>query len=253
MSNDKSILTSTSTGAELNQYESIDNNFTILSFLYRNLIFIKKIFSRDTRVLLKDACFFKTLHHNFINKFDNLPFIIHPKINFYIGSGATIVNNGGRLRLGCRWGVGTFKETEFIIANKGTLEINGNFDIYTGSSIIVDNGAKLSLGKGGMNMRTRIAAFDSITIGDNVYISENVTIRDSDNHPIKGGSEIVTAPINIGNNVLIGINSTILKGVTIGDGAVVAANSLVNKSVPPRTLVGGVPAKVIRENVTWEL
>lgn len=47
------------------------------------------------------------------------------------------------------------------------------------------------------------------------------------------------------------MNSVILKGVTIGDGAIIAAGSVVSKDVPPHTLVGGVPAKVIKENVEW--
>jgi len=92
----------------------------------------------------------------------------------------------------------------------------------------------------------------SISIGDNVFIGDNSIIRDNDYHFVSGGSNGSTAPVNIGNNVWIGMNVTILKGVTIGDGAVVATNSLVNKGVPPNTMVGGIPAKVIRENVTWK-
>ena len=54
-------------------------------------------------------------------------------------------------------------------------------------------------------------------------------------------------PITIGNDVWIGGNSTILPGVTIGDGAVVAAGAVVTKDVEPNTIVGGVPAKVIKK------
>lgn len=50
---------------------------------------------------------------------------------------------------------------------------------------------------------------------------------------------------------MIGIGSTILKGVNIGDGAIIAARALVNKDVPAKCLVGGVPAKIIKENVEW--
>lgn len=66
-----------------------------------------------------------------------------------------------------------------------------------------------------------------------------------------GGKE-KSAPIHIGNHVWIGARATILKGVTIGDGAVVAAGAVVNKDVPPNTLVGGVPARIIKENISWE-
>ena len=55
------------------------------------------------------------------------------------------------------------------------------------------------------------------------------------------------APIHIGKNVWIGANATVLAGVTIGDGAVVAAGAVVNKNVEPNTIVGGVPAKVIKK------
>jgi acetyltransferase-like isoleucine patch superfamily enzyme len=58
-----------------------------------------------------------------------------------------------------------------------------------------------------------------------------------------------TGPVVIGKNVLIGANATILPGVTIGDGAIVSACSLVNKDVPAGAFVGGVPARIIeREN-----
>ena len=48
------------------------------------------------------------------------------------------------------------------------------------------------------------------------------------------------------------MRATILKGVTIGDGAIVAAGAVVTKDVPPKTLVGGIPAKVIKEDIEWQ-
>lgn len=59
-------------------------------------------------------------------------------------------------------------------------------------------------------------------------------------------------PITIRNHVWLGENVMILKGVTIGEGAIVAASSLVLKDVPPHTLVAGSPAKVIKDNVSWK-
>lgn len=60
-----------------------------------------------------------------------------------------------------------------------------------------------------------------------------------------------SAPIVIGNHVWIGLNVTILKGVTIGDGCMVAAGAVVTKSFPPNYLIGGVPAKIIKEDILW--
>lgn len=125
-----------------------------------------------------------------------------------------------------------------------------DFRAYTGSKITVNENAVLSLGNSMMNMNSSITCFCSITIGDDVLISENVTIRDSDNHNLQGSK--VTAPIVIQDRVWIGMNAIILKGVTIGEGAVVAAGAVVTHDVPAHTLVAGVPAKVIRDNVHFE-
>ena len=77
-------------------------------------------------------------------------------------------------------------------------------------------------------------------------------IRDSNNHKIIKEGYVTDAPIIIGDHVWIGVGATILSGVTIGEGAVIAAGAVVTKDVPPRTLVGGVPAKIIRECVQWQ-
>lgn len=61
----------------------------------------------------------------------------------------------------------------------------------------------------------------------------------------------MSAPIVIGDHVWIGMNVIVLKGVTIGEGAVVSAGSVVTKDVPPHSLVAGVPAKVVKTDVEW--
>ena len=142
------------------------------------------------------------------------------------------------------------------IAKGASLEVDA-FDVYAGSRINVNAGAKLSLGSGYMNHDCVIDCFDSISIGHHVVISERVVLRDSDNHTIKDMEAIssdesaVTAPIVIGDHVWVGMNTIVLKGVTIGEGAVVAAGSVVNKDIPPHCLVAGVPAKVVKTDVTW--
>jgi acetyltransferase-like isoleucine patch superfamily enzyme len=89
-----------------------------------------------------------------------------------------------------------------------------------------------------------------ITIGDGALIGHNVVLAtlNHDMAPEKRGN-MHPAPIVIGKNVWIGSSATILPGITIGEGAIVAAGAVVNKDVPKNTVVGGVPAKVIRQSV----
>lgn len=144
------------------------------------------------------------------------------------------------------------------LAKGATLEVEA-FDAYAGSRINVNAGAKLSLGSGYMNHDCVIDCFSSITIGYGVVISERVVIRDSDNHAItstengelKSDEKPAAAPIVIKDHVWLGMNVVVLKGVTIGEGAIVAAGSVVTKDVPSHCLVAGVPAKVVKTNVTW--
>jgi acetyltransferase-like isoleucine patch superfamily enzyme len=132
------------------------------------------------------------------------------------------------------------------------INVKDHFSIHTGGHIIMLKNAVLNLGSGYINRNVRIRCYEKISIGENVAISENVTIWDSDAHQIIGSTSSTTKPINIGNHVWIGNNVTILKGVTIGDGAVIAAGSVVNKDIPENCLAGGVPAKIIKTNVNWQ-
>lgn len=86
-----------------------------------------------------------------------------------------------------------------------------------------------------------------ITIGDDVLIGQNVVIATL-NHAMDPDSrgDMNPKPVCIGNKVWIGANATLLPGVSIGEGAIVAAGAVVSKDVPARTVVGGVPAKVIK-------
>jgi acetyltransferase-like isoleucine patch superfamily enzyme len=112
---------------------------------------------------------------------------------------------------------------------------------------ILEVGANLAI-SGGV-----ICAAHKVVIGDNVAIGANVTIVDADFHPLDAerrrtlpsGGE--TAPVTIHESVFIGMNSLILKGVTIGQGSVVGAGSVVVKDVPAGVVVAGNPAKVVRE------
>lgn len=92
-----------------------------------------------------------------------------------------------------------------------------------------------------------------IIIGDGVLIGHNVVLATL-NHDIdpRKRSTMHPAPIVIGNNVWIGANATVVPGISIGEGAIVAAGAVVTKDVPPNVIVGGVPAKIIKKIETDE-
>lgn len=87
-----------------------------------------------------------------------------------------------------------------------------------------------------------------ITIGDGSLIGHNVVLA-TINHALSPSQKRKNhyAPITIGSNVWIGSNAVILQGVTIGEWAVVAVGAVITKDVPPYTVVGGIPAKVIKK------
>ena len=92
-----------------------------------------------------------------------------------------------------------------------------------------------------------LTAAENIVIGNQCMFANNFVVVDHD-HDRKDGKilkELVSAPVKIGNNVWCGANVTVLKGVTIGDGAVIAAGSVVNRDVAAYSVVAGVPARKI--------
>jgi maltose O-acetyltransferase len=101
-----------------------------------------------------------------------------------------------------------------------------------------------------LNVGALFDGSDTITIGDRVYFGHGVTIVTS-THEIgsrwQRAGALTSAPVTIEDGAWIGARATILPGVTIGRGAVVAAGAVVTRDVAPDTLVGGVPARPIRE------
>ena len=119
-------------------------------------------------------------------------------------------------------------------------------------------GSRTHVGNG-----TLVAAACKIDIGNDVLIAFNALLMDHNSHSLlfrerrndvtewiqdrKDWKSVLVAPIVIGDRAWIGTRAIILKGVTVGEGGIVAAGSVVTKDVPPWTIVGGNPAKVIRE------
>lgn len=111
-----------------------------------------------------------------------------------------------------------------------------------------DCGKNISVGKNVfINSGCRFQDQGGISIGDGALIGHNVVLATL-NHDMdpKKRSNIYPAPIVIGKNVWIGANATVVPGVTIGDGTIVAAGAVVTKDVPANVIVGGVPAKMIK-------
>lgn len=125
----------------------------------------------------------------------------------------------------------------------------GNWLGTPGAMILsVEDGAKLVLRRGCGVSSCQIVANVGIEIGEETLIGAGCLICDSDMHevPLGSGREVRKAPIRIGARVFVGARSILLKGITIGDGAVVGAGSVVTADVPPGVLVAGNPAVVIK-------
>lgn len=113
----------------------------------------------------------------------------------------------------------------------------------------IKKGARILIGKNSGATGTSIIAAKSITIGNNVLIGANCTIFDNDFHNIdpkmRSSDNIAEKPVVIQDNVFIGFDCQILKGVTIGENAVIGAGSVVISNIPPNSIAIGNPCKVI--------
>lgn len=140
-----------------------------------------------------------------------------------------------------------------IMGPNSRLILNGSVNVASGVSIIILGGGTLEVGNEVfINCDTKILCADSIKIGDHTTLSWNVEVCDTDHHRIIREGSQTHAPITIGAGVLVGRRSIIMKGVTVGDGAVVAAAAVVTRDVPARCLAGGVPARVIKQDIQWQ-
>lgn len=97
-----------------------------------------------------------------------------------------------------------------------------------------------------------VSARKSVSIGDNVLIGSGALISDNDAHPLNpqhrdDPSCTLSGAVCIEDDVFIGARSIILKGVTLGRGAVIGAGSVVSKNVPEMTIVAGNPARVVKK------
>ena len=141
-----------------------------------------------------------------------------------------------------------------LVINDGPLTRYGKgaYSLKYGAYIEIINRGKLTIGQGAANVGLTIMCAKEVTIGNWVRIGRNVSIRDfNGGHVIVNDHYVTHAPVRIEDHVWLCTGCTIMPGVTVGEGSVVAANSTVTKDVPPHSLVAGSPAKVIKENIEW--
>ena len=147
----------------------------------------------------------------------------------------------------------------------GAIVIGNHVSCYAGCSFAIGENGHCMVGDFTLLNGALIMAEEKIDIGSYCLISWGVGIADSDFHPLEPAQRLIdaqalapffkdrpprprltTAPVKICNNVWIGMNAVILKGVTIGDNSVVAAGAVVTKSVPANTVVAGNPATTVK-------
>ena len=169
------------------------------------------------------------------------------------------------------FGEGFYCETAQIFRHlrsrkRKAVVIGKHVSCYAGCSFAIAENGTCTIGDFTLLNGALIMAEDKIDIGSHCLISWNVGIADSDFHPLEPAQRLIdaqalapffkdrparpklkTAPVRIADNVWVGMNAVILKGVTIGENSIVAAGSVVTKSIPPNTVVAGNPAVIVRE------
>lgn len=137
--------------------------------------------------------------------------------------------------------------------------------VVRGELLVFAHGGRITIGEWCyVGEGTRLWSGKSIVIGNRVMISHNVNVFDNQTHPIDAGQrhkhfrhimekghpreiELGDSPVRIEDDAWISANSIILKGITVGKGAIVGAGSVVTRDVPPLTIVGGNPARRLRD------
>lgn len=177
--------------------------------------------------------------------------IVFRGTRIWLQRGANIrIAPGGHLVLGRQF---SGAQCSLKISGGGSLVINGQVSVSRGARLRISENATLEIGDGTfVHVDSAITCEERITIGAQCAISWNVNILDGNLHELII-NEITwpkTTPVEIGDKVWIGTGATII-GATIGDGAVVGADTLVTSAVPAKSLVTGNPAQLAAKDVSW--
>lgn len=147
------------------------------------------------------------------------------------------------------WATHVSRGCDIVCSNDSRLALRRCF-LGAGIQIRATDGAVIEIDGAGIGPNCVIVATRSITIHEGAAIAEMVVVRDQD-HAMEDALPIArsgfhTAPVVIGDHVWIGAHATILRGVTIGPRATIAAGAVVNRDVPAGEVHGGVPARKLR-------
>ncbi len=172
-------------------------------------------------------------------------FDIHPSANVVLN---------GLVTFGVTKVKGSRMESRLYMAEKTKLIVNDVFFTYADADIQIFTGGELTFEGGkssGCNIHCQIVCADNIHVGRGTLIGRNVVLRDYDAHYIIQKGYKVKDPIMIGERCWIGDGALISKGVSVGDGSIVAARSWVISKVDEQMLVAGSPAMPMAKNIEW--
>jgi acetyltransferase-like isoleucine patch superfamily enzyme len=200
-----------------------DSNFIYVIFMY---IYYKILYRRDL--------------------------FLHQKVSI---KGIGNLEQKGKLFVGVN-SVGFMHKNDITYINiNGKLKLSGNYSIGRGCRFDIGKNGVVSLGKGGyITANSTFIIMHDLTIGDNCVISWNCLFLDDDMHEINyQGKKNNVKSITIGNNVWIGCGVKIYKGTVIPNNTIIASDSSVKGIFTQEySLIGGNPAKVLKENVYWK-
>lgn len=222
------------------------------TFNMNNFIHIRKIIKKLTFILktIPNVSIISQINLHTISKGK---YIVYKTLYSEFNRSSSIIINRGVLSLGKSW-VSKYRGSNLLLMKSNSrILVNNDFIIYNNFNVVINENAELNLGGGYINQGLVLECSKKITIGRNVAIGTNVTIRDGDSKHLYINECLINrpSPIVIEDEVWIGDGAKILKGVTIGKGAVVASGAVVCNDVKSKTVVAGIPAVVIKENIRW--
>lgn len=145
--------------------------------------------------------------------------------------------------------LGNTQPARIILEENATLIVEGDLELGAGSVILVRKNAYLKLGSPSIASNAKILVKEHMEIGHHVIIAWDVVVMDSDWHSIEGIE--MTKPVKIEDHVWLSHHTSVHKGAHIHSGSIIGAHSLVLGDIPSNVLAAGIPAKSIKENVTW--